>query len=215
MSEHARRGPKRNEQTRLAILEATAERFRSVGYDHLTIEGVAADAGVAKQTIYRWWASKSALVAECLGERMLLTELFVPEDSGDLRADVTAWLENIVAFLRSDGNAGLLRSLIAAASENPEVTARLSDRLGVWPMLGERFQHAVGAGTLPSSVPVDEIADALFGALVLRDLRGAPIDDGFAERLTRLVLPPVGQIACAGPDAGDEKSPSPGSEDPW
>lgn len=191
MSESGRRGPKRNEQTRLAILEATAARFRSVGYDHLTIEGVAADAGVAKQTIYRWWSSKSALVAECLGERMLLTELFVPEDSGDLRADVTAWLENIVAFLRSDGNAGLLRSLIAAASENPEVTARLSDRLGVWQMLGERFQHAVGAGTLAPSVPVDEIADALFGALVLRDLRGAPIDDGFAERLTRLVLPAV------------------------
>ncbi|MGO7983441.1 helix-turn-helix domain-containing protein, partial [Rhizobium johnstonii] len=65
MAEH-RRGPVRSEVARMAILEATARQFEARGYDQLTMEGIAAEAKVGKQTIYRWWPSKSALVADCL-----------------------------------------------------------------------------------------------------------------------------------------------------
>ena len=65
----ARRAAKR---PGVAILDATARLFAERGYDHLTIEGIAAEADVGKQTIYRWWPSKGALVADCLLEGMLL-----------------------------------------------------------------------------------------------------------------------------------------------
>lgn len=189
MRKPGRRGPKRNEQARLAILNATAGRVREHGYDRLTIEGVAGDAGVAKQTIYRWWPSRSALVADCLGEKLLLTELFVPEDSGDLRADMVQWLENIVRFLRSEGNTGLLRSLIIASAENPEVAQRLNDRLGMWDILGVRFQAAIDAGQLTGSIRGTELGEALLGALVVRDLRNGELTSAFAERLIDALLP--------------------------
>lgn len=191
MTELGRRGPKRNEQARIAILQATSARILKDGYDHLTIEGVAADAGVSKQTIYRWWASRSELVAECLSEQMLLTEFFVPEDSGDLRADVIRWLENIIGFLQSAGNSGLLRSLLIAASENPDVATLLNERLGLWEMLGERFSTAIAAGQLPQDTPVFELGDALLGALVIRDLRGGDVNADFAKNLATLLLPPA------------------------
>jgi AcrR family transcriptional regulator len=65
-------GTKRSEAARTAILNATARQFAERGWEQLSIEGIAADADVGKQTIYRWWSSKSAFVAECLLERLVL-----------------------------------------------------------------------------------------------------------------------------------------------
>lgn len=173
----------------MAILTATARQVAAHGYDHLTVEGVAAEAGVGKQTIYRWWRVKSALVADCLVEGLLLSELFVPEDSGDLRADVTTWLDNIVEFLHRSGNSGLMRSLIVAAGDNPDVAVGISERLGLWQMLGERFAAAVAAGQLPAGTPLVELGDALLGAIVLRELRGADEDREFTSRIAALLIP--------------------------
>ena len=63
MRMRTRSGPVRNENTHQAILEATAMLFAREGYDRLTIEGIAHEAHVGKQTIYRWWSSKGDLVA--------------------------------------------------------------------------------------------------------------------------------------------------------
>lgn len=173
----------------MAILTAAARQVAANGYDHMTVEGVAAEAGVGKQTIYRWWGAKSALVADCLVEGLLLTELFVPEDSGDLRADVLTWLDNITRFLHHPGNSGLMHSLIAAAGDNPDVVVGISDRLGLWEMLGKRFGAAIEAGQLAAGTPLAELGDALLGAIVLRELRGADDDPGFTRRLVELLIP--------------------------
>lgn len=183
------RGPGRSEAARVAILTAVANRVITQGYEHLTMEGVAAEAKVGKQTIYRWWSSRSALVADCLIEGMLIPDWFVPADSGDLRADARAWLENISGFLRTPGNADLLRSLLVAASENEEVAERLGDRLGVWAMLGDRFAAAIRSGQLPEDSPVTEIGEALIGTIVLRALRRGDFDDDFPRHVVDAVLP--------------------------
>src|SRR5690348_8569674 len=79
-----RRGAVRSEQARSAILAATAQLIARHGYDHVSIEGIAHEAGVGKQTIYRWWPSKSAVVAECLLEGLLIPDAFVPPDTESL-----------------------------------------------------------------------------------------------------------------------------------
>ena len=53
---------RRNEASRRAILAAAFELVQEVGYAKLSIEGIAARAGVGKQTIYRWWPSKGAVL---------------------------------------------------------------------------------------------------------------------------------------------------------
>jgi AcrR family transcriptional regulator len=58
VNEH-RTGRVRSEAAREAILSATVRLIHARGYDHLTIEGVAKEAHVGKQTIYRWWPSSA------------------------------------------------------------------------------------------------------------------------------------------------------------
>ncbi|MDQ4110388.1 MAG: TetR/AcrR family transcriptional regulator, partial [Actinomycetota bacterium] len=77
-----RRGAVRSEEARMAVLDATGRLFATQGYDHLTIEGIAAEAGVSKQTIYRWWSSKSAVVADAMIEDLLLPDQPVVPDTG-------------------------------------------------------------------------------------------------------------------------------------
>ena len=60
--EPARRGRPRSEASRLKVLTAAARLMVEGGFEHLTVEGIAAEAGVAKQTVYRWWGSKADVV---------------------------------------------------------------------------------------------------------------------------------------------------------
>src|ERR1700691_1653619 len=56
----------RSEEARLAVLEAADNLLVERGFADVTIEGIAARAGVAKQTIYRWWTSKAELLLDGL-----------------------------------------------------------------------------------------------------------------------------------------------------
>ncbi|WP_149202382.1 TetR/AcrR family transcriptional regulator [Actinotalea subterranea] len=187
MSER-RRGAVRSESARLAVLDATATLFVERGYENLTIEGVAATAGVAKQTIYRWWHSKSELVAECLIEGRLLPSELRPLDTGDIRADMTAWLDNLFRFADAPGNSTFMLSLVTAAADNEATGRLLNDALGASSLLTGRLTTAVTAGNLPAETPVQEVAQALVGAVVVHVLQRAPASPGSAERLVRAVL---------------------------
>ena len=194
MEPEQRRGPGRSESARLAILTATARQFAERGYDSLTMEGIAAEAKVGKQTIYRWWPSRTALVADALAEGLIMPDWFVPADSGDIRADLREWVENVVDFIREPGHDDLLRSLVVAAAEDEAVAQRLNERLGVLQFLGERMRRAVEAGELDAQ-PVEDLVEALLGAVVVRTLRRAPLDDGFAPRLVATLFGPARQPA--------------------
>ncbi len=183
-----RRGAARSETARLAILHATTSQFVAHGWEHLTTEGIAAEAGVGKQTIYRWWRSKSALIAECMLEGLLLPDSFLPADTGDVRADLATWLETILRFADEPRSAELLRSLIAAAAEDEQVGMRLRDALGAASALVSRLESARARGELPRDAPIAAIGDALVGAIVLRVLARAPTEPGLARELVDTIL---------------------------
>jgi AcrR family transcriptional regulator len=187
MSDH-RQGPVRSEAARKAILEATARLFLEKGYDHLTMEGIAAEAGVGKQTIYRWWPSRGALVAECLTSGGLTPDSLRPPTTGDLRTDLVSWLVAIFRFAEQPGGDALMRSLIAAAAENEEVGRLLRGILNVDSSLTERLQLAVDAGQLRDDAPLTEIGDALVGGVILRALGRSTAEPDAAERLVDVVL---------------------------
>ena len=60
----------RNEQSRRAILDASMSMICELGYDKISIEAIARRAGVSKQTIYRWWPSKGAVILEAATESL-------------------------------------------------------------------------------------------------------------------------------------------------
>ncbi|GAA2076198.1 TetR/AcrR family transcriptional regulator [Microbacterium hatanonis] len=184
-----RSGPVRSEAARLSILEATAALIAERGYDHLTMEGIAARAGVGKQTIYRWWPSKGAVTAECLFEGMLVPGRFQLPHTGDVRRDLASWLGEIFGYLGSEQGESILRSLIGAAAENADVGRRLRDALFRADSLSARLTAAIGTtSNLPPDAPVEELAEALIGAVLLRALSREPVAPGDAERLLDAVL---------------------------
>jgi len=183
MNEH-RAGPVRSAAAREAILAATAKMFQEVGYDQLTIEGIAKEAGVGKQTIYRWWRSRGALIAECLTDgRLFRLELEAPT-TDDLAADVQEWTSRVLSILESHNGESLLRSLVAAAAEDADVGNHLSETLGVDRQLAERLEIGVREGQLPVDTPVDQLGQAIMGAIVLQVLARS---DDYAEGLPRLI----------------------------
>lgn len=184
----SRRGATRSEAARQAILHATAELFAERGYEHLSIEGVAAQAGVGKQTIYRWWPTKGALVAECLLEGMLLPAHLSIPDTGDLRSDLIAWLERIFALLHDSNGRGLMTSLIAAATANADIGARLRDSLGGDASLAGRLMTGIAAGQLRANAPVTELSEALVGAVIVKALSGRDVGPEDAATLVDALL---------------------------
>ncbi|MFI7497429.1 TetR/AcrR family transcriptional regulator [Streptomyces sp. NPDC049687] len=93
---------RRSERSRRAIYDAALALVAEVGYPKTTIEGIAARAGVGKQTIYRWWSSKADVLLEAfldLGEQAAEAAGQVPyaiPDTGDLAADLKAVLRATV-----------------------------------------------------------------------------------------------------------------------
>jgi AcrR family transcriptional regulator len=184
-----RRGAVRSEVARAAILAAASSLMERFGYDRVTIEGIASEAGVGKQTIYRWWPSKSAVVAECLVEGALLPETFAPRDSGDIRADLSEWLRGVFAFLSAPAHNSMVHSLIGAAVENADVGERLRERLGASPhVLVDRLQAALDAGQLRPGVSPQLISDALVGAIIARVLLRSSLPAADAQALVELIL---------------------------
>lgn len=189
----SRRGAPRNEKARQAILNAVAALFQERGYQHLTIEGVAARAKVSKQTIYRWWPTKSDLVAECLLEGRLFPEQLNLPNTGDVRADLIDWVNQVFALMRDPSGGGIVTSLVAAATANAEIGKRLRESLGGPDSVIARLQRGVEAGQLADNAPVGEISEALVGALLLKAVSGGSTRSSDAENLVDAILPQARQ----------------------
>jgi len=182
-------GAVRSESARVAILRATAGQLIEHGWNRLTIEGIAAAAHVGKPTIYRWWSSKSDLIADALMEGMLRLESPLPDDGGDLRADLTTWLEKMLALAGDPIATATIRYLLAAAAEDEAVGNRFDEANGAMRALAVRLAHAQEDGQLDPGVDVADLVDALTGVIILRVLRRAPAAPGDAQRLLDSILP--------------------------
>ena len=87
-----KRGRPRDQAVRAAILTATGELLTERGYERLSVEAIAGRAGVGKQTIYRWWRSKAAVVGEAVAAGQLPLPSAPPPDTGELGSDLRSWI---------------------------------------------------------------------------------------------------------------------------
>lgn len=189
----ARRGgaSRRSEASRRAILDAAFELVGEVGYARLTIEGIAGRAGVGKQTIYRWWPSKGAVLFDAF---LALSEgrdgdPALP-DSGDLDADLKLVLRATVAELADPRYDLPMRALTAAMLHDPALAAEYEQRLD-GPMRAikrERLRSACEAGQLPADTDLALAVDLLWSPLTSRWLQGGPLTPAFADGVVDTVL---------------------------
>jgi len=184
---------RRGEASRRAILTAAFELVGEVGYARLSIEGIAARAGVGKQTIYRWWPSKGAVLFDAflaLAEGQDGQEAALP-DTGDLEADLKTVLRATVDELNDPRYDEPMRALNIEILHDPDLAAAYAERLDgpMKELKKERLRSAQRAGELPDGLDLDLAVELLWGPLRTRWLeRGGPLDHGYADRIVETVL---------------------------
>jgi AcrR family transcriptional regulator len=174
----------RSERARQAVLEAADGLLVERGFAGLTIEGIAAAAGVAKQTIYRWWDSKTGILLDALLQDA--AEHLTPADHGDLREDLRDHLSRVAVFLTSTDAGAVCRALIGQAQHDPAFTAVFRSRF-----LGEQrerdrlpLDRAIARGQIPADTDVAAGIDELLGPIYYRALvTGEPADQPFTDHL--------------------------------
>jgi AcrR family transcriptional regulator len=115
---------RRNPGTQRAILAAAAHLVRRQGYNRVTIEAVAAEAGAGKQTIYRWWKTKAALFADVLGNSS-----GCDTGRGTPASRLARLLNGFAREIASPLRAQIYAGLIAEAATNPAIARAVESRL--------------------------------------------------------------------------------------
>jgi AcrR family transcriptional regulator len=179
---------RRDENARLAVLHAADDLLAERGFSGVTIEGIAARAGVAKQTIYRWWPSKVDVLLDTLVDDAS-RQLAVP-DTGPAVDAVRRYLRVLARFLTKEPAGKVLLALIGEAQHDAEM-ARVFHQRYLDPQRQrerEMLQRGIDAGELPGTLDVDAALDALCGPIFYRALTGAPIPRSFIDGLVTGLL---------------------------
>lgn len=159
---------RRNERAHRAILDAAIALVAERGYENVSIEAIAHRAGVGKQTIYRWWPSKGAVVLEAL-DSGLATVVDFP-DSGDIVADLRAQLLGVTRLLGGTEVGAVYQGLIAAAQSDHTLSQAHLDQVirPATEAAHRRLALARDRGELRSGVDDQAIIDMLYGAVYYR-----------------------------------------------
>jgi AcrR family transcriptional regulator len=187
-------GRPRSEEAHVAILDATLELLVDVGYVALTVEGIAARAGVGKATIYRRWPSKLPLVIEAFEGLPALEEA----DTGNLVADLETMLEGYLGVFHSTPLGAVYPSLVGECASDPELVSLLS------PLLMQRrrpllraLERGVSRGELPGDLDLELAADLIVGPIAVRIFFAGP-------KLNPKLVGPIVRLALDGlRSAGD------------
>ena len=115
-------GSRRNEAAEHAILQATAELLAAGDGALITVGAIAERAGVGKQTIYRWWPSKSAVLLDAMIHRA--EEIAPAPDTGDLHTDLRLFLRS--TFATAPDNRSLLSAVLREALGDGATMERLA-----------------------------------------------------------------------------------------
>ena len=176
-------GRRRNAAARDAILDVTFDLLRDQGTGGITIDAIAAAAGVGRQTIYRWWPTKGAVVAEAMarGARAIVPA----RDTGSFSGDLISFLADSFAGLQDPGTRRALRQLASAAVHDEHVAEVLAEFTAQCrAALRGLLERGVASGDIAATADLDMLADLAYGVLWYRLLIGhAPLDAGAARGL--------------------------------
>jgi len=182
-----RRGRPRNEACSHDILHAVLVLVAEVGIAGLTMDAVAARAGVGKATIYRRWSSKEALLLDAWAACVRSHD---DPDTGDLRTDLHVMLSAKHDVLADVELQRIYPQMIAAARVNAEVAeayrALIAERRA--PMQAV-LRRAVARGEIDSAVDLGLVHDLLIAPLLYRWLiSDEPIAATVVDQIVDIVV---------------------------
>ena len=181
-------GRPRSEPARQAVLRAAGDLLARDGFAAVTVEAIAAEAGVGKATIYRWWPGKAAVVMDAF---LAATGPCAPfPDTGCLEEDLRGQMRALAQAF--SGRAGVvMRGVLAEAQSDPEAAHAFRTRY-LAPRRAETrriLERARERGQLCPHADLETAADALYGPLYYRLTAGhAPLDAAFVDALLALIF---------------------------
>ena len=178
----------RIERSRMLILRAAVQELAAVGYGGVTIESIAARAGVGKSTIYRHWSDKLELIADAFET---FHEQMVP-DIGirSVRESIALLLRHVAEVVVDSTFSRCIPALIEGAERDARVREfhhRYSAERRQ--ALIDLLTVGIEAGEISSDVDPELATNAMLGAIFYRRLMTAsPLEPGEADRLVDLVV---------------------------
>ena len=159
-----------------------------LGYDDISIEAIARQAGVSKQTIYRWWPSKGAVILEAATES--LGAVVAIPDTGDFVADIRTQLAAILELITTTGFGPAYRCLIAAGQSDPHLLRALFDQI-IEPNIqdfGARAARAQQRGEIRADADWQTLRDLLYGVVEYRLFHSMPLAPEYIDGVLKIVF---------------------------
>jgi AcrR family transcriptional regulator len=181
-------GRPRSEEAHAAILGAAIALVREVGYDNVTMDGIAARAGVGKATVYRRWSGKETLVADAI--EGIMRAVPVP-DTGTTRGDLARLLLAALAMYRDPATGPLLSGFVAAMARSEVIAAAIRNGFNA------RWREAMRAvlrrgatrGELRRRLDLDLVIDVASAPLFYRYLMtGGLVDERLVDDVVAVTL---------------------------
>jgi AcrR family transcriptional regulator len=171
------RAPRGNATTE-ALRGAVRRMLEELGYQGLTIEGVAARSGVAKTSIYRRWPSKAEMVFDLMLHSS--DELPSLEDRGSLAGDIDALAGRVVALVAGPLGRRIFPGLIGEASGDPALMERLRTTIVLdgREQIADVLERSVRRGELADTEAVADLQAVLIGAVLMHVLFDPEMDEG-------------------------------------
>ena len=186
----APRGRPRDERATRAILEVTLRHFGRYGYGGLSLDAIAAEAGVTKPSLYRRWRSKDDLVTAAVSE---WRNRGMPQLSGDVEADLEAQLRQVGHMLDEPPGLAMIAALLLQEPTKPELMKlyRARNFAPRREALRKILRAAQHQGALPAALDVDTIIVMLLGAYHLQRILGEPIPASWPDEIMKVLFRPT------------------------
>jgi AcrR family transcriptional regulator len=161
----------------------------SGGIDAVTMEAIAARAGVSKSTIYKWWPSRAHVILESFFNRARHT--MAVDENASLQEVLTSQVLSLTRLFRDSDAGPLMADLMAASQSDPDIRAALDEQwLRPRRQIGASLLRAgIERGELDAGIDIAAAVDQIFAPVYYRLLLGhEPLHDALAATLVRQVL---------------------------
>jgi AcrR family transcriptional regulator len=167
-----------SERAHNKVLETATNLFAERGIDATSMDAIAAASGVSKATIYKHWADKDALCLDMMMYVHMLDNGPPERDSGDLKADLKAFLRYEPSSKKADVLKKLTPHLLAYSAKNMEFAKawriRVMDRART--SLKMLLRRGVDRGIFPAGLDEDLGVALLLGPMMYRHIFGSSVN---------------------------------------
>jgi len=166
-----KRGRPRDPEADGRILAAASSLILMRGFESMTVDEVASNAGVGKATVYRRWSRKEDLAVAAM-EQLYRDEMPSP-DTGSIRGDLHSMFGSVLTFVNSPAGIDYVRTTIKESMRDDRIATLYREAsLRAAASATEVFQRAIERGEVRPDIPVRAAVEFLGGLIAMRVITG-------------------------------------------